>query len=691
MDDIPPPPYSPWDPNSSDSNVQSSLPHEFLALSVHSELESSPGTVNHNELPAHQLFPQTGSRVLRPIVSANSQALHGTSNTADLHPNDREDLPQAGFVSAAPYFQTRSPQSPISGNITHHHMVITLDARSDSLSYPQPDKLWLQREVELQDWMTFTNYLLPIPDINDSTSFSEKEGGSGRTRNRLMGHDPEDRRSGPNKLRKHPPHQRFGLESYDDRENERLRRLRIETVLAEWNAAFFHPRCLKVHATIESNWIQNEAHPPTASGEGISGPTNTSDKETLLLAAVARGNKSMVRLILDKGDEEIEARNEKGETALYIATARGDKSIVEMLLKGGASPAARPPNGDTALFIAVAKNRKAIVKLLLQNDNVDLNWKTSTGETALYRAVVRQAHKCIQLLLEKGADVEAGPTDRESMLNIAVSKGDTSTVKLLLEKGANTERRSMDGDTPICRSVARGDGSITKLLLEYGAKVGVRTGKGVSPLSLAVSRGDSSITSLLLQRDDADIEAENLNGETPLYSAVTRGDTSIVVMLLKKGANTAARPENAKTMLNIAVSHGNTSLTSLLLSHGADFEVKNQHDESLLYRAVCKGSSSIVSLLLDAGADPNTKSLKGETALYQAVSKGNNSIASLLLKKGADANSTSPTGDTLLYLSVWRGDTSMASLLIEAGATSKPRVRMEAQLCFGLSGIIGLR
>ena len=71
------------------------------------------------------------------------------------------------------------------------------------------------------------------------------------------------------------------------------------------------------------------AHGPLLEKEFLARPT-LRPKETLLLAAVARGNKSRRATgISDKGDEDIEARkNEKGETALYIATSRGDKSIV---------------------------------------------------------------------------------------------------------------------------------------------------------------------------------------------------------------------------------------------------------------------------------------------------------------------------------------------------------------------------
>lgn len=128
-----------------------------------------------------------------------------------------------------------------------------------------------------------------------------------------------------------------------------------------------------VSAVIESKWIQNEAQPPTAPQERMASLAESSRKETLLLATVARGNKSMVRLLLDKGDEDIEVRNNKGETALYIAISCGDKSIVKMLLNSGTRPSARPPNGDTALYMAVAKDRKAIVKLLLQKDKFDLD------------------------------------------------------------------------------------------------------------------------------------------------------------------------------------------------------------------------------------------------------------------------------------------------------------------------------
>jgi uncharacterized protein len=56
----------------------------------------------------------------------------------------------------------------------------------------------------------------------------------------------------------------------------------------------------------------------------------------------------------------------------------------------------------------------------------------------------------VQLLLEKGADIEAkNNNDRSTALHFAAEKGPKAVVRLLLKKGANIEAKDSNGRTAL--------------------------------------------------------------------------------------------------------------------------------------------------------------------------------------------------------------------------------------------------
>jgi len=55
----------------------------------------------------------------------------------------------------------------------------------------------------------------------------------------------------------------------------------------------------------------------------------------------------------------------------------------------------------------------------------------------------------VQLLLEKGADIESKDTDGQTPLSWAAQDGCEAVVQLLLEKGADIESKDTDGQTPL--------------------------------------------------------------------------------------------------------------------------------------------------------------------------------------------------------------------------------------------------
>jgi ankyrin repeat protein len=112
---------------------------------------------------------------------------------------------------------------------------------------------------------------------------------------------------------------------------------------------------------------------------------------------------------LDKGGEDLEALNKKGETVLFKAVSRGDKGIVQLLLDNNANPLTRPEGSDSPLHLAVQNDKKTILKMLLEKSTVGIEETNSKGETPLYVACRKRQTSCIEVLLDHGANPNARP------------------------------------------------------------------------------------------------------------------------------------------------------------------------------------------------------------------------------------------------------------------------------------------
>jgi ankyrin repeat protein len=87
---------------------------------------------------------------------------------------------------------------------------------------------------------------------------------------------------------------------------------------------------------------------------------------------------------------------------------------------------------------------------------------------ALHAAAVGGRESVVQLLLEKGADVNAQGGQYGNALHAAVVGGHKGIVKLLIEKGADVNARGPYG-TPLQAASFRGHEELVRLLLEKGA------------------------------------------------------------------------------------------------------------------------------------------------------------------------------------------------------------------------------
>jgi len=139
----------------------------------------------------------------------------------------------------------------------------------------------------------------------------------------------------------------------------------------------------------------------------------------------------------------------------------------------------------------------------------DVNAKDDVGMTPLHRATYQGYKEIAELLIAKGADVNAkGGVNGGTPLHWAAEEGHKETAELLIVKGADVNAKNRGGGTPLHHAARKGHKEIVELLLAKGANVNAKNNYGNTPLDLA-----SGETADLLRKHGGKT-AEELKAET---------------------------------------------------------------------------------------------------------------------------------------------------------------------------------
>ena len=259
-------------------------------------------------------------------------------------------------------------------------------------------------------------------------------------------------------------------------------------------------------------------------------------------------------------------------------------------------------------------------------------------------------------LLEKGVDIDAGG-DYSAMTPLmwAVNNRHPDVMELLLARGANLEARDSCGWTAIIQAASHGRTSAVEILFLNGAEVNARADNGVTAL-MKTAVGGHVATALVLLDMGADVNAADKSGETALMFAtrcacggVAKNTTQyssadMAQTLIQNGADVSARDNYGRTPLIIA---------------------------SSAYLHVCEkkprcGETEVLHTLLSSGADVNAKDRDGQTALMVAARDDCKNSAQALLENGADIDATDNEGNTALTYATTAHRLEVVKLLEEA-------------------------
>jgi ankyrin repeat protein len=377
-------------------------------------------------------------------------------------------------------------------------------------------------------------------------------------------------------------------------------------------------------------------------------------KNKSLFEAAKKANVEQVKLLIADGAD--------------IDAKWGDTHTQEQLEKAKAEDADKTP-----LYFAVDANNTDLVKLLVEA-GADVN---AGSWPPLCQAVDKNNTAIAEYLIDHGANVNY-PKDWGPLQQAPYVSNNIEMVKLLLARGADINA----GPWPALDvSIWEERKDIFDLLIQRGADVNTTDEWGWTPLYWVVNNGVGLeyLKILIAHGAKVNTKYQSRTGETALIAEALFGQTEAVKLLLEAGADINAKDDRGQTALHVPLDIRysyyriyplSKDTFKLLLAKGADVNLKDKAGRTPLHLAAESADADIVKLLLDKGARVNEKDDKsGFTALHYAARIGNKDAAEVLIARDADINAKDKQGHTPLYVAV-KHDSKVAELLINKGADS---------------------
>jgi len=164
---------------------------------------------------------------------------------------------------------------------------------------------------------------------------------------------------------------------------------------------------------------------------------------------------------------------------------------------------------------------------LINNINIDFTATNSNKCTIFLASVIKGNKAIIELLIEKGANIEEKDDNGYTILHSLVICGTIETMSLLIEKGANIEAKNYWGYTPLHYTAIYGNLRTTSILIEKGAKLNEKNIYNKTPYDLSRNEETCSIIkSAIIKEQNQKYKEQNQKNYKTLCTLLTNPKNS---------------------------------------------------------------------------------------------------------------------------------------------------------------------
>lgn len=311
------------------------------------------------------------------------------------------------------------------------------------------------------------------------------------------------------------------------------------------------------------------------------------------------------------------------------------------------------------------------------------------GYTPLHVAAICGQAQLIDLLVSKGAPVNATDYHALTPLHLACQRGYQGVTLLLLHYKANTDAQDNNGNTPLHLACMYGHEDCVKALVYYDVqtcRLDLQNDKGDTALHMAARWGYEGIIQVLLE-NGANTDILNKNKDSPLQCALN----SKILELLQSNQNGRQRsgsgvdsPSRSPLASDCSSRRSSISSTSSLGSEAKPEGERVRHREvEKLLRAVADGDVEMVRYLLEwMDEEEDEGEFRSEALLChplcQCPTCAPTQKLSVMQAGTLGVNSCNTDGFTPLHVAALHGHSALAALLIRHGASVNARTNQSA-------------
>ena len=264
-----------------------------------------------------------------------------------------------------------------------------------------------------------------------------------------------------------------------------------------------------------------------------------------------KNNFPLLKKVVDKGID-VKTKTKNSETALLYAIDNNNLEAIKYLLEKGAEKLQ-----NKHIEHAIKTKNIELVKLLTsKGDNI--NFKQLNTNIA----VESGTYEILEFLLSKGADANYGGEWKNPLHYAAKIKNSTKTIDLLLQKGAKINAKSgnaCNNFTPVDYAVEEQNIENVKFLVSKGANIHTN-----NTLTSAVKNQNYDLTDFLIKSGYNVNKIDNNNQTALFYASGCCININILKLLLKNGAKVKICNKNGEIPLHFAVERGNKQAINLL-------------------------------------------------------------------------------------------------------------------------------
>jgi len=332
-----------------------------------------------------------------------------------------------------------------------------------------------------------------------------------------------------------------------------------------------------------------------------------------ILDAVKSGDLAKAKTIVEKDASQVRAADKLGNTPLHHAAIAGAVPMVEWFLSKGADAEAANTEAMTPLFEAIRNGKDEAARVLIE--------KGAKTDGALHRAAMNNRTAVMELLIARGADIEAqDPRGYTPLTMVTRISGPFKALELLVKKGANINLPDSLGNTPLDNAIiyANADNRAIDLLLARSPET-TRTPRYLTwVLSAAAGRGHVPLFEYYLGRGGEALMADESNRRTVMRSAIVGGFVELVKKLQARGIplDLSANQNGATPVHSLASNPRALDMIEFVVRNGADVNARTNNGRSAYNIADAAGNRDVASLLLKLGASAEPQKFPRLTGPY---------------------------------------------------------------------------